>query len=86
MLTKDNSPRRYIGQNIRLINDIMEQTKLQNIPGILLYLTSGKHLTPLNSPLSRILYVYVALYVVFACNNVGMRAAKTLFVCLQKNK
>ena len=27
---------RYIGQNIRLINDILEQTKLQNIPGILL--------------------------------------------------
>ena len=23
---------RYIGQNIRLINDILEQTKLQNIP------------------------------------------------------
>ena len=29
---------RYIGQNIRLINDIMEQTKLQNIPGILILL------------------------------------------------
>ena len=27
---------RYIGQNIRLINDIMEHTKLHNIPGILL--------------------------------------------------
>ena len=27
---------RYIGQNVRLINDILEQTKLQNIPGILL--------------------------------------------------
>ena len=27
---------RFIGQNIRLINDILEQTKLQNIPGILL--------------------------------------------------
>ena len=26
---------RYIGQNIRLINDIMEHTKLHNIPGIL---------------------------------------------------
>ena len=25
---------RYIGQNIRLINDILEQTKLRNIPGI----------------------------------------------------
>ena len=24
---------RFIGQNIRLINDILEQTKLQNIPG-----------------------------------------------------
>ena len=29
---------RYIGQNIRLINDILEQTKLRNIPGILLQL------------------------------------------------
>lgn len=26
---------RYIGQNIRLINDILEQTKLLNISGIL---------------------------------------------------
>ena len=29
---------RYIGQNIRLINDVLEQTKEQNIPGILLQL------------------------------------------------
>ena len=29
---------RFIGQNIRLINDILEQTELQNIPGILLQL------------------------------------------------
>ena len=34
--------RRYIGQNIRLINDILEQTKLQNIPGILLLLDFRK--------------------------------------------
>ena len=27
---------RYIGENIRLINDILEQTKAQDIPGILL--------------------------------------------------
>ena len=33
---------RYIGQNIRLINDILEQTKLQNIPGILLQLDFRK--------------------------------------------
>ena len=33
---------RYIGQNIRLINDILEQTKLQNIPGILLQLDFQK--------------------------------------------
>ena len=33
---------RYIGQNIRLINDIMEQTKLQDIPGILLLLDFRK--------------------------------------------
>ena len=33
---------RYIGQNIRLINDILEQTKLRNIPGILLQLDFGK--------------------------------------------
>ena len=25
---------RYIGQNIRLVNDVVEQTKIQNIPGI----------------------------------------------------
>ena len=25
---------RFIGQNIRLINDILEQTELQNIPGL----------------------------------------------------
>ena len=33
---------RYIGQNIRLINDILEQTKLRNIPGILLQLDFRK--------------------------------------------
>ena len=33
---------RFIGQNIRLINDILEQTKLQNIPGILLQLDFRK--------------------------------------------
>ena len=33
---------RYIGQNIRLINDIMEQTELQGIPGILLLLDFRK--------------------------------------------
>ena len=29
---------RYMGQNIRLVNDILEQTKLESIPGILLQL------------------------------------------------
>ena len=33
---------RYIGQNIRLFNDIMEQTELQDIPGILLLLDFRK--------------------------------------------
>ena len=33
---------RYIGKNIRLINDILEQTKLRNIPGILLQLDFQK--------------------------------------------
>jgi len=33
---------RYIGQNIRLINDIMEPTEIQNIPGILLLLDFPK--------------------------------------------
>ena len=33
---------RYISQNIRLINDILEQTKLRNIPGILLQLDFRK--------------------------------------------
>ena len=29
---------RYIGQNIRLVNDVVNQTKIQNIPGILVQL------------------------------------------------
>ena len=33
---------RYIGQNIRLINDIIQQTELQKIPGILLLLDFQK--------------------------------------------
>jgi len=33
---------RYIGQNIRLINDMMEHTKLHHIPGILLLLDFRK--------------------------------------------
>ena len=33
---------RFIGQNIRLINDILEQTKLQNVSGILLQLDFRK--------------------------------------------
>ena len=28
---------RYIGQNIRLVNDVVNQTKIQNIPGILVH-------------------------------------------------
>ena len=28
-------PNRYIGENIRLINDILEETEKQNIPGLL---------------------------------------------------
>ena len=33
---------RFIGQNIRLINDILEQTKLQNVSGVLLQLDFRK--------------------------------------------
>ena len=33
---------RYIGRNIRLINDIIQQTELQKIPGILLFLDFQK--------------------------------------------
>ena len=33
---------RFIGQNIRLINDILEQTELQDVPGILLQLDFRK--------------------------------------------
>ena len=33
---------RYIGQNVRLINDIIQQTELQKIPGILLFLDFQK--------------------------------------------
>ena len=34
---------RYIGQNIKLINDIIQQTELQKIPGIMLSLDFQKH-------------------------------------------
>ena len=40
----------YIGENIRLISDIMEYTKLQKIPGILVSLDSAKLLILLNGP------------------------------------
>ena len=33
---------RYIGQNIRLINDIIQQTEQQKIPGILILLDFQK--------------------------------------------
>ena len=33
---------RHIGRNVRLINNILEQTNLQNIPGILLQLDFRK--------------------------------------------
>ena len=33
---------RYIGQNIRLINDIIQQTELQKIPGIMFFLDFQK--------------------------------------------
>ena len=33
---------RFIGQNIRSINEILEQTELQNVPGILLQLEFTK--------------------------------------------
>ena len=33
---------KYIGQNVRLINDILEETKIQNIPWILLQLDLRK--------------------------------------------
>ena len=40
---------RYIGENIRLINDIMEQTQVNNIPGILISVDFKKKLlTPWN--------------------------------------
>ena len=40
----------YIGENIRLISDIMEQTRANNTPGILISheLILGKLLTPWN--------------------------------------
>ena len=41
---------RYIGENIRLITAIMEQTKLQNIPGILLSLDFRKAFDSLEWP------------------------------------
>ena len=45
---------RYIGQKVRLLNDILEQTETQNIPGILLQLDFRNwHSTPLNGNSSR---------------------------------
>jgi len=41
---------RYIGQNIRLINDIIQQTELQKIPGILLLLDFPKAFDTLEWP------------------------------------
>ena len=41
---------RYIGQNIRLINDIIQQTELQKIPGILLLLDFQKAFDTLQWP------------------------------------
>ena len=41
---------RYIGQNIRLINDIIQQTELQKIPGILLLLDFQKAFDTLEWP------------------------------------
>ena len=42
---------RYIGQNIRLINDIIKQTELQKIPGILLLLDFQKAFDTLEWPI-----------------------------------
>ena len=42
---------RFIGQNIRLINDILEQTELQNVPGILLQLDFRKAFDTVEWPL-----------------------------------
>ena len=41
---------RYIGENIRLINDIMEITKSQNLPGILTSLDCRKAFDSLEWP------------------------------------
>ena len=41
---------RYIGQNIRLLTDVLEQTKRQNIPGILLLLDFRKAFDSLEWP------------------------------------
>ena len=41
---------RYIGENIRLISDVMEYTKVQNIPGILLSLDFRKAFDSLEWP------------------------------------
>ena len=44
---------RFIGQNIRLINDVLEQTVLQNVPGILLQLDFRKAFDTVEWPVIR---------------------------------
>ena len=42
---------RYIGQNVRLLNDLMAYTEANHIPGIFLFIDFKKLLTPWNGHL-----------------------------------
>ena len=42
---------RFIGQNIRLLRDLLEQTELENIPGILLQLDFRKAFDTIEKPM-----------------------------------
>ena len=46
---------RYIGQNMRLLNDLMEFTESNQLPGILLFIDLKKPLILWNGPLSNTL-------------------------------
>ena len=54
---------RFIGQNVRFFNDIMDYTEAKNLPGILLFVdfSRGRPSTPLNGIFSTSVLNYATL-------------------------
>ena len=44
---------RSVGENLRIISDVPEYTKNEELKGVLFHLTSGKHLTLWNGHLQK---------------------------------